>query len=177
VAAFGLHALVNQSLKGYDPSYVVFGKQCMQCVIPGSLIVAGDVTVFRPKGIAFRTLVFCRVEFHVSQIRPVLSLNAFTLAHEFPGSLERGGVPHAEDSPDASTAKVRTGSFKAPEVQVTRFFLRAPRPQCTHFKRPSVFFFLSCQVTRARCGASCRRGRLIERRFAEFAGSNPHYPC
>jgi hypothetical protein len=52
------------------PSYGVFGKQCMQCVIPGSLIVAGDVTVFRPKGIAFRTLVFCLVEFHVSQIRP-----------------------------------------------------------------------------------------------------------
>jgi hypothetical protein len=72
VAAFGLPTLVSiEVLKGYDPSYVVFGKQCMQCVIPGSLIVAGDVTVFRPKGIAFRTLVFCLVEFHVSQIRPV----------------------------------------------------------------------------------------------------------
>ena len=97
MAAFGLHALVSiEVLKGYDPSYVVFGKQCMQCVIPGSLIVAGDVTVFRPKGIAFRTLVFCRVEFHVSQIRPVLKTTDL-LAHEFPGSLERGGVPHAED--------------------------------------------------------------------------------
>ena len=71
MAAFGLHTLVSiEVLKGYDPSYVVFGKQCMQCVIPGSLIVAGDVTVFRPKGIAFRTSVFCLVEFHVSQIRP-----------------------------------------------------------------------------------------------------------
>ena len=89
----------------------------MQCVIPGSLIVAGDVTVFRPKGIAFRTLVFCRVEFHVSQIRPVLKTTDL-LAHEFPGSLERGGVPHAEDTLSTRMRPLQLvrGFFKAPEV-------------------------------------------------------------
>jgi hypothetical protein len=91
----------------------------MQCVIPGSLIVAGDVTVFRPKGIAFRTLVFCLVEFHVSQIRPVFYWKVtFWLAHEFPGSLERGGVPHAEDTSSTRMRPLQksVGFFKAPEV-------------------------------------------------------------
>ena len=100
------------------PSYGVFGKQCMQCVIPGSLIVAGDVTVFRPKGIAFRTLVFCLVEFHVSQIRPVLS---FLLLRWHTNSQEAwnvGGVPHAEDTLSTRMRPLQLvrGFFKAPKV-------------------------------------------------------------
>ena len=106
MAAFGLHTLVSiEVLKGYDPSYVVFGKQCMQCVIPGSLIVAGDVTVFRPKGIAFRTLVFCLVEFHVSQIRPVLS--GITAGTRIPRKLGTWGGSSCRRhiiNPDASAA-------------------------------------------------------------------------
>ena len=97
MAAFGLHTLVSiEVLKGYDPSYVVFGKQCMQCVILGSLIVAGDVTVF---GLSIHTSHFsflsCRIPRFTNKTR-FFSTNL--LAHEFPGSLERGGVPHAEDT-------------------------------------------------------------------------------